>query len=80
MRKKVTFQGKEYTGEVIEFRVASDGPVTLELDDGARLNLRPVVLSVIRTDDRNEDGDRVYVVQTVNHLITLRAAKDDVEP
>ena len=79
MRKKVTAQGKEYIGEAVDFRVASDGPVTLELEDGARLSLRPVVLTVIRTDDKNDDGERVYVVQAVNHIVTLRAAKDDIE-
>lgn len=79
MKKKVTIQGKEYLGEVLEFQVRGDSAVTLELEDGARLRLSPVVLNVIRTDEKNEEGDRIYAVQTVNHLVILRPAKDDVE-
>lgn len=61
----------------IGFRIIEDGTITLELEDGAKLRLRQVVFNVLRTDEKTQDGERLYLVQSLNHVVALTPAKED---
>jgi hypothetical protein len=79
-RRKVPYGGGEIEAEDIPFRVIEDGTMTLELADGANLRLRPIVLNVLRTDERNPEGERVYLVQSVVSVLLFKAASEETEP
>lgn len=78
MRRKLVHEGQTIDGEDITFRIVEDGFVTLELADGARLNLRPVVVNVVKTNEK-PGGERLYVVQHLVHVSTETPAKEDRE-
>lgn len=59
------------------FRIVDDGAVTVELEDGARLRLRPIVINVVRTDERTPEGERQYFVQCINQVLLVTPSKED---
>ena len=73
--RKLTLGERDVVGEDIGFRITGDGAVTLELDDGAELRLRHVVFNVIRTEDKTPEGEPVYLVQSVSHVILAKPAE-----
>ena len=74
--RKLNLEGREVTGSDVGFQIVQDGAVTLELDDGAQLRLRPIVLNVVRTDEK-ADGERVYLVHSISQARLIRPAKED---
>lgn len=70
--------GEEITGEDTPYRVVTDGAVTVEADDGAVLRLRPIVINVVRTDQKSPEGERVYLVQCINQVLLVKPGKEDV--
>jgi hypothetical protein len=67
-RRTVNYAGREVEAEEMPFQIERDGDVRIRTEDGALLRLRPVVFSVLRTNERNADGERIYVVQSVTHV------------
>jgi hypothetical protein len=67
-RRTVKYNDREVQAEEIPFQIERDGDVRVRTEDGALLRLRPIVLNVLRTNERNADGDPVYVVQSVTHV------------
>ena len=78
-RRQVPLEGKTVEGEDIAFRIEQDGNLILRLDDGAKLRLKPVVLSVLRTDKKTDDGERIYVLQALNHVVLVEPPEMDRE-
>jgi hypothetical protein len=76
--KKVKLQDREVLGQEINFRIVEDATIALELEDGALLRVRPVIVSVIRTEEKNSDGERMYFIQTFTHVSVAKPGKDDV--
>lgn len=76
--RKVVHQGREILGTDVDFKITSDGSVTIELDDGAVLRLRQIVVNVVKTEERLPDtGERVYLVNTLNQVLLVKPAKED---
>ena len=71
--RKVRVGDKSVNGVDVPYTVTRNNAVELTLDDGTVLSLRPIVVNVTRTDERTEDGDRVYVVQ---HFVYVTVLED----
>ena len=74
---KIPFQGRMVEGTPMPFQIVQDGSVVLELEDGARMRVRPVILHVVRTEEKTPEGDRLYIVQNLVTMVTERPAKGD---
>lgn len=76
-RRTITYDHREVSAEDIPFQIERDGDVRVRTEDGALLRLRPIIFNVLRTDERNADGDRVYIVQSVTHVALVEQAVED---
>ena len=59
------------------FRVVEDGVAKIELDDGAVLRVKPVIIAAFKTDERNAEGERLYVVQHLVRVLVDKPATGD---
>lgn len=69
--KKVLYQGKEIVAEVLGFVPNLDAGgekwTLYELTDGTQINLKPVLLSVLRLQGTyTVTGDPVYIIEAGN--------------
>ncbi|MBI4702050.1 MAG: hypothetical protein HY744_13005 [Deltaproteobacteria bacterium] len=78
-KRKVSFQGRDLEGVDVGFGIVADGSVTIEAEDGARLRVRPIVLNVVRTDEKTPDGQRLYVVELATNVVLDREPKGDTQ-
>ena len=63
---KVTFQGKEYNAEKVDFETVREDWSKYKLDDGATLKMRTIVSGVVRLPLLGEDGNPIYMVKSSN--------------
>ncbi len=75
-RRKLKLDDREVVGEDIGFRIVGDGTVVLELDDGAVLRLRQIVFNVVRTEEKTPEGEPLYLVQSINHVILAKLGSE----
>ena len=68
------------TGKDVAFRVVEDGYVTIELEDGAVLRTKAIVVKAIKTETKGEDGSRVYGLQTIIQVTLVKPATDESSP
>ena len=76
-RKLTNQEGREVVGTDIPFRVIGDASMTLELDDGAQVRVRPIVFNVVKTDEKSPDGERLYLIQSITQALLVKPAKED---
>lgn len=76
-KRKIDYQGRQVEGEDVPFRIVQDGAVIIETDDGAKLRVRPVVVNVIKTGEKAPDGDRLYILQHIVHIVLDTPPKED---
>lgn len=75
--RKVNVKGRgEVVGTDVAFHIVEDGAVTLELDDGVRLRLKPIVVNVIASEP-GPNGEREYFVQCINQVLYANTDKRD---
>ena len=60
--------GQPIEGEEVEFKVVSEPWCTYQLDDGYTVKLKLIVSQVVRTNQRDADGNPVYIVRSSNVL------------
>jgi hypothetical protein len=73
--RKISVKGRgEVVGNDVGFHIVEDGAVTIEIEDGTRLRLKPIVINVIAADD--SDGEREYFVQCINQALQAPPKKD----
>ena len=53
-------------GEEVDFKALSEPWASLELEDGYSVRLKVVVTQVIRTKQRDPDGNPLYIVRSSN--------------
>lgn len=70
---KLKYDGRDIEGTEIPFSIVNDGAVMVEAEDGAHLRVRPIIVRVLRTDEKNDEGKRVYVVQ---HFVRVTLDRD----
>jgi hypothetical protein len=75
--RKIQYLGREVVGQDIPFRIVQDGSVVLEVDDGAKIRIRTIVLSVLKTNEKGEDGERLYIVQSAQQITLDTPATED---
>lgn len=76
--RKLKFGDREVVGEDVGFRIVNDGAVTMELDDGAHLRLRHIVVNVVKTNEKTPEGETLYLVQSANQVLLLKPSKEDL--
>jgi len=76
-QRKISHEGKEIVGVDVPFSIVKDGRVEIEVEDGAILHIHPVVMNVMKTEERTPDGDRVYIVQQIVQINLMTPAKED---
>lgn len=59
-KKDVQYQGKQVTGQAVEFDAKAESWNQYVLEDGSILKLKIVLLDVVRLDTYNEIGDPIY--------------------
>jgi hypothetical protein len=70
-RVAVKYQGREVTGQKVNFEVEKENWNQYSLEDGTKLRMRLVVAQVIRIDgEYTADGDPVYLVNSTNVVAT----------
>lgn len=74
-RRKIPVEGREIDGTDVAFEIIRDGHVRIKTEDGAVLRVRPVIVNVLRTDEKGPEGDPQYVVQSFVH-VSVEAAKE----
>ena len=65
-------------GEDVSFNTLLESWNEYKLEDGTELRLKLVVKRIIRTDQRNSQGEPVYVVQSQN-VLDARIPDDLIE-
>ena len=66
---QVPFQGKNVSGETVDFDVEKEAWNVYLLSDGTKLKMRAIVSQVVRLENQyNAQGDPVYFVQSQNVL------------
>lgn len=75
-RRTVTYAGQSVEGEDVGYEIVRDGALVLQLDDGARIRVKPIVLNVLKTE-QFVNGDRLYIVQHVVHVMSEEIAEAD---
>ncbi len=85
---RVTFQGKEYDGERVDFDTQGEGEGwnKYKLEDGTKLKMKTVVSDIVRLPKSGDDGNPVYLVKSTNiveadvpeHLRNLPRPKSEV--
>jgi hypothetical protein len=74
--RKINVTGRgEVVGTDIGFQIVEDGGVTIELDDGTRLRLKPIVISVL-VSEASTGADREYFVQCINQALPAPTKKE----
>ena len=61
-----TPDGKVIEGEEVEFKPQSEPWCVLQLEDGYTIRMKLVITQVIRTNQKDADGNAVYVVRSSN--------------
>jgi len=61
---KININGKEIEGESIGFSAVGESWNEYHLEDGSTARIKTVVTRIIRTEERNQDGTRVYSMQS----------------
>jgi hypothetical protein len=77
--RKIQLPDRTIEGTEIPFTITRDAFLQLELEDGALLSLKPVIMAVLRTEEKTPDGDRVYIVMSANQLTVVKPAKGDAQ-
>jgi hypothetical protein len=77
--RKIPYNGREVVGSDIPFAIVKDGSITLELEDGAKVHVRPVVVNVVKTEEKGPTGERLYIVESFVHINLATPAKEDQE-
>ncbi len=62
-------------GVDVPFHVVEDAAVTIELENGIRLRIKPIVVNVIAADE--VDGEREYFIQCINQVLNATQKKGD---
>jgi len=66
-RVKVSYQGREVTGEKLDFKIEQEEWNIYTLEDGTRFKMRSVLAEVVRLEDEfNAQGDPVYLANSQN--------------
>ena len=67
-------------GKDVAFKVIEDGYVTIELEDGAVLRTKAIVVRAVKTEQKTEDGSRLYGLQTIIQVTLVSPAFDEAGP
>jgi len=62
-KKIIDWQGRKVEAEVLEFEAKAENWNQYVLEDGTTLKMKVVLLDVARTNEYNEQGDPIYVIQ-----------------
>lgn len=62
--------GKEIKGIKVEITKEHEGWCNYELKDGTHLKIKPIIVSVVRTNNFTPDGEPIYLVKTHEVIIT----------
>jgi hypothetical protein len=76
---KITVNDKQVLADDIPFKIVNDASMVLELEDGAKLRLRTIVLNVMKTDERDENGNYIYVVQNGTVIVVDQPPKEGTQ-
>lgn len=82
---KLSYNDREIEAEEVSFEIVKDGVIRIATEDGATLSFKPVIVRVFRTDEKNPDGERMYVVHSFSQVslseppVEDRAAADEEE-
>ena len=60
--------GQQVEGEEVDFKAVSEPWCTYQLDDGYTVKMKLVVTQVLKTSQKDADGNPVYVVRSSNIL------------
>lgn len=63
-----TADGRQVEGEETEFKAVSEPWCVYQLQDGYTIRMKLVVTQVIKTPQKDADGNPVYVVRSSNVL------------
>jgi hypothetical protein len=74
---KININGKEIDGESIGFAVISEPWAEYHLEDGSTARVKAVVTRIIRTEERNSDGTRVYSMQSQLVMVVDEGKESD---
>lgn len=77
-RRKVQYEGREVDGTDVAFNIVKDGAVVLECEDGSRVRVKPVIINVIKTDEKVQ-GERLYIVQHFVQVALDTPPPEDLE-
>jgi hypothetical protein len=75
--RKIPYLGREVLGTEVPFHIVQDGAVVLEVEDGAKIRLRTLVISVHKTEEKSPDGDRLYIVQSLQQITLETPPEED---
>jgi hypothetical protein len=79
-QRTIQYEGRAVAATDAEFKIVSDGGnVTIEIEDGAILQIRPIILGVAKTDEKNAEGERLYLVQSALSIRLKTPGKEDIE-
>ena len=66
-RVKVSYQGREVTGEKLDFKIEQEEWNIYTLEDGTRFKMRSVLAEVVRLEGEfSAQGDPVYLANSQN--------------
>jgi hypothetical protein len=76
-KRKIQLADRTVEGTELAFTISRDAYLELLLEDGAVLNLKPVVLQVYKTNEKSPDGERLYVVMNAVQVSVKEPGKGE---
>lgn len=61
-----TPDGKQIEGEEVDFKPLEEPWCVYQLEDGRQIRIKLVVTQIIKTDQRDPDGNPVYIARSSN--------------
>ena len=72
---KVPYQGRQVDGLEMEFKTKKEEWNEYEISDGSTLRLKPVIISIVKIDEYDPDGNPVYMAKATN-VVSISAPEN----